>query len=65
MYFENLADLLQMDGHGAYVWSAYAIVVLVVIALLVAPRRRAARQIRQLTGELRRQQGAPSTKEEN
>ncbi len=25
MYFENFGQLWAMDGHGAFVWSAYAI----------------------------------------
>lgn len=42
MYFESFAQLWSMDGHGAYVWSAYAIVWLVLTVLLRAPlvRRR-------------------------
>ncbi|MBK6286135.1 MAG: heme exporter protein CcmD [Gammaproteobacteria bacterium] len=42
MYFESFAQLWSMDGHGAYVWGAYAIVWLVLILLLRAPlvRRR-------------------------
>ena len=37
MYFDNLAQLWQMDGHGPYVWGAYAIVLLVLIWLVRAP----------------------------
>ncbi len=60
MYFESLADLLQMDGHGAYVWSAYVIGIAVLAILLLAPRRRSQRLQREIRGELRRKsQGDP------
>ena len=43
MYFSTLSELFRMDGHGVYVWSAYAIVALVMAGLLRAamlkPRR--------------------------
>ncbi len=57
MYFDSLDALIHMDGHGAYVWSAYLITSLVVGFLLLAPRRRQQRFLRRLAGELRRQQG--------
>ena len=34
MYFDSLQDLFFMNGHGVYVWSAYAIG-FVVLAVLV------------------------------
>jgi heme exporter protein C len=40
MYFESLSAVLQMDGHGAYVWSAYAISLLVLALLMTLPLRR-------------------------
>jgi heme exporter protein D len=65
MYFDSLDAVLHMDGHGAFVWAAYLITCLVVVLLLLTPRRRQRRFIRQLAGELRRQQGAPDTMEED
>ena len=65
MYFDSLQALLQMDGHGPYVWAAYAITLVVLLSMLLAPRRRARQQLRQLAGELKRQQGAPTAKEES
>lgn len=59
MYFDSLAAALTMDGHGAFVWSAYAITLLVLAAILVAPWRRQRRLLRQLSGQLRREAGAP------
>ena len=70
MYFDSLAAALAMDGHGAYVWSAYIITVCVISAMLLGPRRRQKHFLQQTSGELRRQQGAthqdaPMPKEEN
>ncbi len=62
MYFESFAQLWSMDGHGAYVWSAYVIVWLVLIVLLRAPlarRRRVLTRVRarlQLRGDEKRQE---------
>ena len=65
MYFDSLQALLQMDGHGPYVWAAYGITAIVLLSMLLAPRRRARQQLQQLAGELKRQQGAPTAKEES
>jgi heme exporter protein D len=35
--FESIADFIAMNGHGPYVWSAYAITFAVLIYLLVSP----------------------------
>ena len=37
MYFASFQDLLAMDGHGIYVWSAVIISLLVLAWLIVAP----------------------------
>lgn len=66
MYFDSLAAVLAMEGHGAFVWSAYLITSLVVIGLLLVPRRRQKKFLRQLAGELRRGQGGLNrTREDN
>ena len=64
MYFETFEALLNMDGHGVFVWSAYLITVVVVAAILVAPGRRQKNILRQLTGDLRRAQVATGNTEE-
>ena len=38
MYFDTVQALLEMDGHGGFVWSAYLITLLV---LALATQRRA------------------------
>jgi heme exporter protein D len=57
MYFDSLGAALVMDGHGAYVWSAYAISLLVLVLLVIAPVRRQRRLLRELRGEARRAAG--------
>ncbi|HEY7776846.1 MAG TPA: heme exporter protein CcmD [Kineobactrum sp.] len=58
MYFESFSAVLQMDGHGGFVWSAYLITLLVIVYILYAPRRRERRFLRQLEGQVRRNSGA-------
>lgn len=57
MYFESLSAALAMDGHGAFVWSAYAITAVVLLGMLIAPWRRQRRTLRQLAGQLKREAG--------
>lgn len=40
MHFDSLAALWHMDGHGAFVWSAYAIVFVVIVSLAAVSRAR-------------------------
>ena len=54
MYFDSVSSLIAMDGHGAFVWSAYGITAVVLVALLVAPVRRRRRLMAELKGEARR-----------
>ncbi len=61
MYFESLGAALAMEGHGAYVWSAYTISLIVVALILMVPRRRQRRFLRRLAGEQKRQQQGPTT----
>jgi heme exporter protein D len=58
MYFESLQALLLMDGHGVYVWSAYAVTLVVIAAVLIIPQRRRKRLLQQLSVEQRRARDA-------
>jgi heme exporter protein D len=60
MYFSTLRDLWLMDGHGAYVWSAYAVVMVLLLALL---RIGLVRQ-RRVLDRVRRRVRVPQTKSE-
>jgi heme exporter protein D len=57
MYFDSVSAVLEMDGHGVFVWSAYLVTIVVVAALLIAPGCRRRRILRRLSGELKRQRG--------
>lgn len=35
--FENFAGFMAMNGHGAYVWAAYAITFIALAYLLISP----------------------------
>ena len=37
MQFDSFSEALTMGGHGAYVWSAYAITLVVVLICLLKP----------------------------
>ena len=57
MQFDSVSEAITMGGHGAYVWRAYAITLVVVGISLLRPwlaTRKLKRVIRQ---ELSRQQG--------
>ena len=57
MYFDSLQSVLAMDGHGAFVWSAYLLTGAVIVMIVVAPIRRRKRVLLQLAAELKRSQG--------
>ncbi|WP_257295381.1 heme exporter protein CcmD [Endozoicomonas sp. YOMI1] len=49
MYFDSWSGFLAMEGHGLYVWSAYAIALAVIAYNLIAPlmaKRRVIVQVR-------------------
>jgi heme exporter protein D len=48
MQFDSLQAIWSMQGHGPYVWSAYAIAVATLVALVVAPLRRRKRLLAEL-----------------
>lgn len=50
--FESLSDLVQMSGHGPYVWLAYGVTAVSLLYLVVAPSLRR----RQLVKAISRQQ---------
>ncbi len=54
MYFETFQAALTMDGHGVYVWAAFAITLVVLAALVITPLRRTRQLQRELAGQYRR-----------
>lgn len=64
MYFESFQAALAMDGHGPYVWSAYALTILILAQVLRAPLRQQARLLRELRSQQRREESAASVRAE-
>ncbi|MFK7975055.1 MAG: heme exporter protein CcmD [Halioglobus sp.] len=55
MYFDSVAAALEMEGHGGFVWAAYAITFFVLVLIVALPLRRRRRVLRQLDGQMRRE----------
>lgn len=47
-----MSEFLHMGGYGAYVWSAYAVWLVVMIANFVLPKVRARNTLRRLARSL-------------
>jgi heme exporter protein D len=43
MYFESIADLIAMEGHGVFVWSSYAVFAIVIGLMIYLPIAQLAR----------------------
>jgi heme exporter protein D len=63
MYFDSLQALLVMDGHGAYVWTAYIVSIAVIAVALIMPMRRRKAFLLQLSAERKRAQPGNTTRE--
>lgn len=50
MQFDSLTALWQMGGHGAYVWSAYGLCAITLLAIILVPLQRS----RRIAAELRK-----------
>jgi len=61
MYFESLAAVWHMDGHGFYVWLAYALTALPLVIMVWLPLRRMRQHWRWLQAEQRRVAAATQT----
>lgn len=62
MYFDSLRAVVEMDGHGAFVWSAYVISLTVIGLLVIAPYRRRRRLIAAIKRGQRREEAAATTR---
>lgn len=56
MAFETFADFLAMGKHGPYVWSAYGITLMVVVANIAAPIVRRRGLIEDIKRKVKREQ---------
>lgn len=55
MNFTGLQDFLAMGGYAAYVWSAYAVFFIVLLADTLVPTVRRRQVVRALRAQLARQ----------
>ena len=53
LYFNSFAEIVQMGGHGAYVWSAYAISLMLLAGLVLYPLRKSKQQKTRIAQRLR------------
>ena len=56
MYFENFAALINMDGHGVYVWGSVAVTLAVMLWLVVAPVVSQRALLKEVSRDIQRQQ---------
>ena len=61
MYFESLAAAWHMDGHGVYVWLAYALTAIPLSVMVWLPLKRMRQHWRWIQAEQRRQAAATAT----
>ena len=61
MYFESLPAVWHMDGHGFYVWLAYALTLLPLVIMVWLPLKRIRQHWRWLQAEQRRSAAVTQT----
>jgi heme exporter protein D len=59
--FESLQQLLTMDGHGSYVWTAVLVSMAVMLWLIVSPLLDSRRALKEVARDIAR---AANSKEE-
>ncbi len=64
MYFDNFAAFVHMDGHGFYVWLAYAVALCVLLGLLLIPGLQKKRFVRTYRRTVKRQRRAAAAEHE-
>ena len=55
MAFDNFADFLAMGKHGAFVWSAYGISLIIIVANVIAPIQRKRGLINDIKRKIKRE----------
>ena len=56
MYFDSLQQLVFMDGHGIYVWSAFIISLTVMVGLVVKPQCQKKQEFKNIQLHIKLQQ---------
>lgn len=55
MYFDSLSEFFNMGGHGLYVWSCYAISLVLMAASILLPWLKLKSTRKQLTRQFARE----------
>lgn len=58
MYFDSFSDFIAMDGHGVYVWTCYAIALVVIGFNVISPLMKKRQFLAEQTRRLRRERRA-------
>jgi heme exporter protein D len=53
--FQDLSEMLTMDGHGVYVWSAVIVTLIIIIGLIVRPLLQHKVALNQIAQDLARE----------
>ncbi|MDA9347993.1 heme exporter protein CcmD [Porticoccaceae bacterium] len=56
MYFENIAALINMSGHGVYVWLSVAVTLAAMLWLVIAPLFKQRELLQEVSRDIQRQQ---------
>jgi len=56
MYFDNIQQLIYMDGHGTYVWTAFCISVAVMLGMVITPLRQTKKEFNNISLHIKLQQ---------
>ena len=59
--FDSFDAFMSMGGHGVFVWSVYALTLIVLVSLLVAPLRRKRRFMQEQRMILKRMESKGAT----
>ena len=54
--FDNFSHMLNMDGHGAYVWAAVVVTVLLMTWLIINPLLQGRNVFKEIAREVSREQ---------
>ena len=53
--FDNVSHMLNMDGHGAYVWAAVVVTVLLMTWLIIKPLLQGRGVVKEIAREVSRE----------
>lgn len=56
MYFDSIQQLIYMDGHGTYVWTAFCISVVVMLGMVITPLRQTKKEFNNISLHIKLQQ---------